>query len=347
MMNLEFKRHNAFTNDVIIVDGFWGGGKSVVTSIVGSLDGVEKKKVDGIYEYLCIAHSVGKVSDDMAKTLLRIYADHTQYNNLIGREVNLRWSDDTGLQNNPGSLSYFGRLFHKGGDSVIEVINSKNLALLIASHGLLSVSNLLFEAYGSRLKLIEVVRHPVHLFHNVHEYTASFERAREFTLSFDHKGAKIPWFAATWAEEFVESSVADRALLSISRIQKSVIDLIDSLAKSDKPLLVLAFEQAVIDPTATIGALDAFLDRTSTKRTKRVLKQQSLPRTQISAGKSTSSFSFVSKSSSTEEEIYSQVIKSVESLASKKAIQEFREAIKNYNARWASPLTELESLWSK
>lgn len=124
-MNLELKHYNSFTNDVIIVDGFWGGGKSVVTSIVGSLSGVEKKKVDGIYEYICITHSVGKMSDDAAETLLKIYADHTQYNNLIGREVNLRWSDDTGLRNNPGSLAYFGRLFHRGGDSVIDVINSK------------------------------------------------------------------------------------------------------------------------------------------------------------------------------------------------------------------------------
>ena len=346
-MNLELKHYNSFTNDVIIVDGFWGGCKSVVTSLVGSLTGVEKKKVDGIYEYVCITHSVGKISDDAAKTLLKIYADHTQYNNLIGREVNLRWSDDTGLRNNPGSLSYFGRLFHKGGDSVIDVINSQNLALLIASHGLFSVSNLLFEAYGSRMKLIEVVRHPVHLFNNVRGYIANFERAREFTLSFDYKGEKIPWFAAAWADEFVESSIADRALLSISRIQKSVIDLIDSLAKSDKPLLVLAFEQTVTNPTATIDALEKFLDRTSTKRTKRVLKQQSLPRAQISAGKSTSSFSFVSTASSTEEEIYSQIVKSIESLASEKAIKEFRETIKNYNARWVSPLNELESLWSK
>jgi hypothetical protein len=77
-----------------------------------------------------------------------------------------------------------------------------------------------------------------------------------------------------------------------------------------------------------------------------VLKQQSLPRTQISAGKSTSSFSFVSKGSSSEEEIYLQIIKSIESLASDKAIEEFRETIENYNARWASPLNGLESLWS-
>jgi hypothetical protein len=92
------------------------------------------------------------MSDDAAKTLLKIYADTTQYNNLIGREVNLRWSDDTGLRNNPGSLSYFGRLFHKGGDSVIDVINSKNLASKVTI--IIEKSN--FKDCGDKLLFVEI-----------------------------------------------------------------------------------------------------------------------------------------------------------------------------------------------
>ena len=56
-MSSDLKHFNSFTNDIIVVDGFWGGGKSVVTSIVGSMTGVEKKKVEHIYEYVCIANS--------------------------------------------------------------------------------------------------------------------------------------------------------------------------------------------------------------------------------------------------------------------------------------------------
>jgi len=346
-MSLDLKHHKSFTNDVIFVDGFWGGGKSVITSIVGSLKGVEKKKVDGIFEYVCITHAAGKMSQDAAVTLLKIYADHTQYNSLIGREVNLRWSDDTGLRNNPGSLAYFGRLFRKGGDSVTEKINSENLALLIASHGLFSVSNILFEAYESRVKLIEVVRHPIHLFHNVFGYFENFERSREFTLSHEHNGVKVPWFAEQWADEFTKSSIADRALLSIARVQKTVIEMIDLHENLQKPILTLSFEQTVTNPTDVIEKLEKFLDRTSTKRTKRVFKQQSLPRDQISAGKSTSTFSFVSTSSSSEAEIYKQIATSVDNLASKSALTEFHEAITTYNSRWPSSLVDLKSIWTR
>ncbi|MFM8002016.1 MAG: hypothetical protein ACKPAJ_06340, partial [Actinomycetota bacterium] len=144
-MNLELKHLNSFTNDIIVVDGFWGGGKSIVTSMIGSLTGVEKKKVEHVYEYVCIAHAAGKMNHDAAIAFLKIYADLSQYNNLIGREVNLRWSDDSGLRNNPGSLMYLRRLFHPGGDEVATIISKENLALLIASHELISVSDILFD----------------------------------------------------------------------------------------------------------------------------------------------------------------------------------------------------------
>lgn len=342
-MNLDLKHFNSFTNDIIVVDGFWGGGKSVITSIIGSMTGVEKKKVEHVYEYVCIAHTSNKMDGDAASAFLKIYADLSQYNNLIGREVNLRWSDDSGLRNNPGSLTYLKRLFHPGGDTVAEQISRENLALLIASHELIAVSNLLYESYGSRLKLIEVVRHPVHLFNNVRDYTATFERAREFTLSFELEGVKVPWFAANWADEFVHSSIADRALLSIARMQAEMIDAIDTIKAASKPLLVLSFENTVLRPTDSIDELEKFLARQSTRRTRKVLRQQRLPRTQISAGRATSSFSFTSNSASSEADIYQTIITEIATTGSANAVAEFKSAIAVYNSRWPSQLTEFEN----
>ena len=345
-MNLDLKHFNSFTNDIIVVDGFWGGGKSVITSLIGSMTGVEKKKVEHVYEYVCIAHSTGKMNSDAAIAFLKIYADLSQYNNLIGREVNLRWSDDSGLRNNPGSLTYLKRLFHPGGDSVAEQISKENLALLIASHELIAVSDLLYESYGSRLKLIEVVRHPMHLFNNVRDYTATFERSREFTLSFEVNGVKVPWFAAQWADEFVNSSVTDRALLSIARMQNEMIDAIDLIDAAQKPLLVLSFESTVLQPQDSINRLEKFLDRQSTRRTKQVLKQQRLPRQQISVGKATSSYSFTSSGSSSETETYKKISSEIQANGSASAIAEFRSAVSTYNSRWPSQLNELEKLWA-
>ncbi|MFM8520666.1 MAG: hypothetical protein ACKOBK_00930, partial [Acidimicrobiaceae bacterium] len=214
-------------------------------------------------------------------------------------------------------------------------------------HELIAVSDLLYESYGSRLKLVEVVRHPVHLFNNVRDYTATFERAREFTLSFDVGGVKVPWFAAKWADEFANSSVTDRALLSIARMQGEMTNAIDSINSAQKPLLVLPFENTVLQPQDSINRLEKFLGRQSTRRTKRVLNQQNLPRQQISAGKATSSYSFTSSGSSSENEIYKKILSEIQASGSASAITEFRSAIRTYNSRWPSQLSELEKLWAE
>jgi len=344
-MNLELKHLNSFTNDIIVVDGFWGGGKSIITSMIGSLAGVEKKKVEHVYEYVCIAYAAKKMNHDAAVAFLKIYADLSQYNNLIGREVNLRWSDDSGFRNNPGSLTYFKRLFHPGGDEIAAKISDENLALLIASHELLSVSDLLFDAYGERLKLIEVVRHPVHMFNNVCSYIATFERAREFTLSFEFNGEKIPWFAQSWAQEFANSSIADRALLSIARMQQSMLSSIDQIGSDDRPFLVLSFENVVLKPVESLKKLEEFLNRNRTRRTKKVFKQQGLPRNSISAGKATSTFSFNTDSAANEAEVYNQVADEIRESGTASAIGEFKLAIAEYNKRWPSPLADLEASW--
>jgi len=210
---------------------------------------------------------------------------------------------------------------------------------------LLSVSDLLFDAYGKRLKLIEVVRHPVHLFNNVCSYIATFERAREFTLSFEFNGEKIPWFARSWAQEFANSSIVDRALLSIARMQQSMLSSIDQIGSAGRPFLVLSFENVVLKPVEGLQQLEEFLNRNRTRRTKRVFKQQGLPRKNISAGKATSAFSFNTDPSSTEAEVYNQVADEIFKSGTASAIAEFKLAIAEYNKRWPNPLADLEASW--
>jgi len=181
----------------------------------------------------------------------------------------------------------------------------------------------------------------------VRDYTATFERAREFTLSFEVAGVKVPWFAAKWADEFVASSVADRALLSIARMQSEMINAIDSINLAQRPLLVLSFENTVLQPQDSINRIEEYLGRLSTKRTKRVLKQQNLPRQQISVGKATSRYSFTSSGSSSENEVYKKIMCEIQASGSASAITEFKSAIDSYNSRWPSQLNELEKLWAE
>jgi hypothetical protein len=126
-----------------------------------------------------------------------------------------------------------------------------------------------------------------------------------------------------------------------------MIDAINKHASLGENFLVLAFEDTVLDTQTALTQLEQFLGRTRTKLTGRVMRQQALPRTQISAGKSTSSFSFNSGTSKSESQIYEQIVKTVSDTGSQSAIKEFRDAIAVYDSRWPTPLAELRTSWSK
>lgn len=334
---LPVRKFGDFGNDVVFVDGNWGSGKAILTSLLACFEGVEKKKVEHVYEYLCVLRHLGRVEEDAAIALLRIYADLSQYNNRIGREVNLRWRDDSGLRNSPGALDYVRRLRRRDGDHIAAEIRDRNLALNVATHELLPVAGLLHRAYGDRLRLVEVVRHPVHLYANVRDYLATFERDREFTISVDHGGTKVPWYAAGWAGEFAAATVPDRALLSIARWQADALAVVDA-SPAGFPLLVVAFESLVREPRTEIERLRTFLGRATTRHLERELRRQRLPRTEIAAGRATSSYSFTGRAGAGDEAVYRETMATIERECGAAARAEFARAVAEYDRRWPGPL---------
>ncbi|NBP42527.1 MAG: hypothetical protein EBU68_07070 [Actinobacteria bacterium] len=124
-----------------------------------------------------------------------------------------------------------------------------------------------------------------------------------------------------------------------------MINAIDKICGAKNPLLILSFEDTVLRPQEAIDQIEKFLNRSSTRRTKKVLRRQSLPRTQISAGKATSNFSFTSNGATSEAQTYKAISAEISASGSKNAIAEFKAAISTYNSRWPSQLTALEKIW--
>ena len=84
---LALRKFDDFSNDVIVVDGLWGSGKQLVSTLVGGFDRVEHFKYNPDYDYLCATAHLGAMSQNATTTLLQLIAGRNQYYNLIGREV--------------------------------------------------------------------------------------------------------------------------------------------------------------------------------------------------------------------------------------------------------------------
>jgi hypothetical protein len=336
------EKFNPLKNDIIIVDGLWGTGKSLLGPIVSGMDRVEKAKLEHIYEYVAILRYLDKISPDAAAWMLKTYADLSQYNNLIGREVNLRWSDDSGLANNPNSFQYIKRMFGNEGDQKLVDINDNNIALNVMSHMLLLVADPIFEAYGERAKIIEIVRHPLYMVKHWYSYLQRFDSPREFTVSFNYRGNKVPWFVVGWEDEFIKANMMNKALLSIIRLYAWLDDSIEKAAAKGNSVLTFSFEAMAMTPDEPLQLLESFLGRRHYPRLSAILRKQKIPRRTISQGKGHAAYGWSKDSTKSEEQVYAQHFEFVRENGSSANVDKLQQLIETYNDKYPSILAQYQ-----
>ena len=338
---MQLEKQSTFSNDILFIDGLWGTGKSLLGPIVSGMDGVERVKVESLYEYISCLFNLGKINENGALWLLKTYADCSQYYNTIGRGVNLRWSDDTGLRNASNKRKIIKRLFGREGDFKMDEINHKNLAFCAMSHMLMLTPELLISAYGKRVKVIEMMRHPLYMVEHFSAYLDRFESPREFTMSFYHEGMKTPWFAKGWEAEFVQGNPIERAVLCITRLYPWLNKKIEELRAAGLPVLDVSFEEAVFDTKMMLKKLEHFTGRIHSPRLASILKKQKLPRESVAKGKGHASYGW-SKSNKSEGESYADLMMKLRENCSVGLQHDMYQLIAWYNKTYPSRLRQFE-----
>ena len=336
-MNLE--RLNTFNNDIIILDGLWGTGKSILGPIISEMDAVEKIKAESIYEYISWLFSMKKIDKDAAIWIMKTYVDSAQYHNRIGREINLRWNDDTGLKHVINKWQYIKRLFGKEGDFKIDEINKKNIAFSVMSHMLMLAPDLLDLSYGSRVKLVEIVRHPLYMVNHFASYLDRFDSSREFTMSYYYREVKIPWFINEWKDEFVNGNKYERAVQCIVKLYPIIDEKVTQAKKNGIQILDLSFEEVVFETNTSLKKLEDFLGRKHTKNITSVLKKQKLPRKTILSGKGHSSYGW-KQTDKSELDSYNEIVKNLNQNCSKESLEKILLLTDWYNKKYPSKLSK-------
>jgi hypothetical protein len=254
--------------------------------ILGSFQRVELGRLEHIYEYLCALDELKKIEPDAGTFMISLYADLALYNSMISRETNFRPSDLSGIFSNPHSLEYIRRLFSKDGNVVLERIRQSRPILQIISHQALGIMDLAFRTFGDRLKVVEMVRHPLYLLEHWHSYIDRHGTdCRDFTVWIHYKGQALPWFAHGWEEKYIMSNSMDKVIYSIEWLTKRVDQTINALGMAQrKQVLTVPFEKFVMDPTPYIEGIAGLLNTEATRTTQKILKKQRCPRRQVAAG---------------------------------------------------------------
>ena len=283
MNDRSMTRPQCLADNIVILDGFSNSGKSLLAPVISSLERCELWKINYLYEKLCVMDAFKRIERDASSTLVKLFTDVDLYNLIIGRDVNFRVNDDTGVHKNLQKDRYKKRLASEGGDYGTKVIEGENPILILMTHFIFELSDLLFDSYKERLKMyIITVRHPLHLITNW--FTAKWHERmgidkRDFRLCYEKNGTVFPWFAYSWEKNYRSLNPLEKAIMTIYSLDEGITKRYKELADRDKDkVLFVPFEKLL---THSNQYFDRIMEKLNTKKTSltdKVIEEVRLPR---------------------------------------------------------------------
>ena len=282
----KIKKQDTFKNKVVFVNGFGASGKTMVAPIISSMQNVESLIFPYEIEWISSIYYCDGIEKKYYLEFLKQYADHTVYNQMMGRNSNLRPSDISGILQSRKKILYLKRLFKKG-DNLIpnRIIKEKPIINYTTSH-LFFFINDIGEAFKNRVLFIETIRSPLYMFRQLKilfkevymqrpEKVFTFQAHNEFGKSFF-----FDFFSKDDVfKDIKENNLNELVIYYIERIFKFYFDFnFSKINMSGGKLIILPFEKFVFNPDKWISSILNFLEIESDKNLKRELKKQKVPR---------------------------------------------------------------------
>jgi len=282
-------RDDILLENLILVDGQAGCGKSLFSAIVAAMERVELLNYSTELENLCALKYLNKITSDAVEAMIRIQMDLVIYETMMSRKANFRPSDVSSVFRNANWFTYLKRLFQKGDEVIPARIKKEKPILHFATHNLLAFSEPIFSSLGDKVAVIEVVRHPLYMLIqqtlNQINQLEQLGTARQFHLFIKHGDLQVPFWNYGQEELYINSNPVERAIYEMQKLS----ELTENYKKqkhewNDRKVLTIPFEPFVLDPWPYLKKIEDLLGSKITSKTKRIIKKQNVPRKKISDG---------------------------------------------------------------
>lgn len=281
--SIKFKRDVALAHKIVLVDGITRTGKSMLGPILSAFKGIEIERVEAIFEYIPMLYSTGHISKDAAMELLQLEADTKMYESFIGRNSNFRFADHSSVFNTSLKLEYLKRLFKKNIDNAPDQIKNQDLIFQVQTHDTLGMIDIYFDAFQSRVFILEMVRDPIDLIYSWyrrgwgHRFTSD-PLALTFTVETDDGLA--PWYETLLERHLSVMKPVDRIICMIEALQKRNLNkYLELQGWMKKQIVWILFEDFVTNPMRDIGRIEKLLGTAPTKRMVAQMRKEKCPRT--------------------------------------------------------------------
>ena len=282
MKNIELVRENCFKNKIVIIDGQGRSGKNLISVLLSTMNCVEKMRLDSQFDYLPRYYKLGKMSKDAVITALRTEADEKLFYSIIGRDVNFRFRDYTGVMKQGKRIEYFKRLFFMTDEAAVKLLEEGNIIFQEMTHDALQISDIYFETFKEKLKMIHVFRDPIG---NIYEQnkrnfgTRIGNDPREFQLCFLWNNVAVPLMAIGMEEDYLLANSTERLVMMVNAMFQKNIEGFKNLNEVyKKNVFFIEFEDFVQFPFKYNNSLEEFIGDKFGTSFNRILKRENCPR---------------------------------------------------------------------
>ena len=277
---VEFERDTTLLHQLLLIDGVGRSGKVMLAEIMTGFNRVEKEEYNEFLEYIALAYKYEKISKDMAITILKTQMDVALYSNMIGRSVNSRPTDYTSIYKYHSPELYIKRATEQDGPIIGDIVKKDKPIYLNWCHDMIQKSDIIFEAFQEKVKLIYINRRPIDIIYewdkkNFGERIASDPTDRQYTIKY--KDTYVPEVSVGWEEEYLSMQPLERIVKIIHTSFTRNLKAIKS-KNINNQVMILNFEDLVTIPEICVKHIQIFLDTKPLPVLKNILTRENCPR---------------------------------------------------------------------
>lgn len=333
------EKNLTLNNKLIILDGIWGGGKSLLFPLISSFKGVQDPIIDLVFEEIVRLWCSGRLSDSDAKWLIQNHLDRNLYYKKIGRNINLKLIDETGLFGKKSILKTIYSLIAPEDLKILDRLIKKDEADLIVTHMLNPCYQPLKELLQDRLKFIEVVRHPLYVIKHISAYLSRWNCVRDFNMSKMDGDIKIPAFIEN-IRLYKNSNIFEKSAMVLGIYYKEIFNC--DTKSYDANRLFISFENICFHPDRMMDEISIFLDRKPDINIENIYKKIAIPRNNILGGIGKKKYGWSKSDKGISDQKYMiSTIRELKHEMNQESLRDFFRLCEEYEDRFISKISKL------
>lgn len=272
----------SYLKNIVMVTGTVQSGKSMVGPIICTLEKAENYRTDFVLEQIPMLHNLKTINEEAAIFILRYGLDLMQYDNMLGRNTNFRYSDFSSIWFAKDPSLFYKRLMMNEGKSVFERIDKEKPLFVLNFHNGVMHADLLLKSFPTQ-KILHVVRNPIDLayawLNKGYGKLETYENPRVGVLTYRYKKNIVPYYAKEWEDEYLSLGEMDRVIKLIYMIHYRHKISFDALKGDEKAKIhKIYFDEFAENTHESLGEICDFIKSSPTLYTPIALKRENLPR---------------------------------------------------------------------